>query len=670
MADVAFAEDPELIEEEGVEAEAANDTAHLLIRNLESPNLAIDLDSSTLALMGSKVIEEYELDLQSRKDAGWDDRNKKAIDLALQVVKPKSFPWPNASNVKYPLIATAAIQFGSRALPAIVPGMEVVKGRTMGRPTPEKRQRADRIGAHMSYQLMVEMKEWEEETDHLLHILPITGNVFRKTYFDPLKGRNVSELVLADKLVVNYWSKPLSECPRITHVVSYYPHEIEAKFRSKVWRRVEIGQTDSQDDQAPHEFYEQHRLWDLDEDGYPEPYIVTVHKETEQVVRVFARYDANGIRWTAEGEVECIEPIRYFTKYGFIPSLDGSFYDIGFGTLLDALNESINTSINQINDAATLANTGGGFLGAGISMRTGTLRFQPGEWKKVESTGPDLKASIVPLPAPEPSPVLFQLLGMLIEAAKDITATKDILTGESGRQNQPVGTTLAMIEQGLKSYTAIIKRIHRALGQEAECLYKLNGRYLEEDAYFTFQDQEGVIAREDYRAGDCDVIPVSDPTMATDMQKIGRAQYLQQFMGVPGFDPLKIALASMEAVGISDGQQYLAPPPPPPQPNPKDLADAENKLATADKSKAQAQQIRVETAQMAPGLVQTNETMEAMGLGALQPADMGGMAPAPADQAVPDLPEGQFGGPGEGVGIGTGIEPGAPGQGPAPPGAF
>jgi hypothetical protein len=207
-------------------------------------------------------------------------------------------------------------------------------------------------------------------------------------------------------------------------------------------------------------------LWDLDDDGYPEPYCVTVHKETRKVVRIKARFDADGVTTNAQGEVVRIEPLKYVTKYGFMPSVDGSYYDVGFGLLLEAINETVNSTINQLMDAGHLANTQGGFIGAGVSIKSGALKFAPGEWKKVEATGVDLKNSIVPLPIKEPSAVLFNLLGMLIEAAKEISATKDILTGETNQAQQPVGTTLAMIEQGLKVYTAIIKRVHRALKAE------------------------------------------------------------------------------------------------------------------------------------------------------------------------------------------------------------
>jgi hypothetical protein len=165
----------------------------------------------------------------------------------------------------------------------------------------------------------------------------------------------------------------------------------------------------------------------------------------------------------------------------------------------------------------------------------------------------------------EPSAVLFNLLGMLIEASKDVTATQNILTGDLGQANQPVGTTLAVIEQGLKTFTAIVKRIHRALKHELACLYDLNARYLNPQAYFTFQDEEGVVAQQDYAQGDVDVVPVSDPSMATDMQKMGRAQFLMQFLG-KGLNDAEIIRRVLEAASIQDIKQLEPQGPPPPEP--------------------------------------------------------------------------------------------------------
>lgn len=659
-------------------------------------NIAEDLPDDVLTKIGEKVCEEYKIDEDSREASGWKARHDNALKMAMQVKEVKNSPWPKAANVKYPLITVAAMQFAARAYPAIVDGANVVKGKVLGKPDDAKRDRADRIARHMSYQLVEEMPEWEEGMDQLLHILPVTGTVYTKSYFDPMKGRNCSELVTADRLVENYWS--FGPDPRRTQVCDFYPDQVLSKMRSGLWLDVELGrpQDSANDDNAPHCFLEQHRLWDLDDDGYPEPYIVTVHKETRKVVRIYARFDKSGVKANALGEIALIKPKQHFTKYVFIPSLDNSAMGMGFGTLLDGLNDTINTLTNQLLDSGTLANMQGGFIGAGVSMKSGSMKFMPGEWKKVETTGPALKDALVPLPVQAPSNVLFQLLGMLIEASKDITATKDILTGETQQANTPVGTTLAQIEQGLKVFSSIYKRVHRALKHELGLLYRLNSEYLEPQVYFTFQDDEKAVGLEDYRQGDVDVVPVSDPTVVTDMQRIGRAQFLMQFRGV-GLNDMKINERVLEAAGIQDIKELMPEGPPPPNPELElkgrelDLREREvvvkEQTGRADvaQTMADAQKTMLEAVFSDPSFVEkiaqlidirVNQNARDAGkpnAPAVQPGSVPAMEGPSPDGGVSPVPPGPAGDPGQGMDgrpapLGSAPDQGAPLGGASGPG--
>lgn len=688
----AYAEDPEFIEED---AEAQEPQGFDLMSAINHPNLAEELDDSTLAQIGAKVVEEYEIDLASRKAAGWEERYNDAMKLALQAKETKNTPWPNASNVKFPLISTAAIQFNARAYPAIIDGPEIVKGAVKGRPTPEKVQRAERIGKHMSWQLLEEMDDWEEDTDRLLIQLPIVGCAFRKTWFDPLKGYNCSHLVNAGDFVVEYMTKDLETCPRATHVLTFYPHEVKEKMRAGVWLDVDLGrpQSAANDDQAPFTFLEQHRLWDMDGDDYPEPYVVTVERESGRVVRIVARFDEKGVQQDQQGQIVRIEATRCFTKYPFIPAPDGSFYDVGFGTLLNPISETINTTINQLMDAGRLSNTGGGFIGAGVSIKSGNLSFKPGEWKKVDVAGQTLRESIVPLPTNEPSAVLFQLLGMLIEAAKDVTATQDILGGDASKGTMPVGTVQALVEQGLKTFTAIVKRLHRALKKELAILYRLNARYLEPEVYFTFQDAEGVVAQADYALDDLDVVPVSDPNMATDMQRMTQAQFVMQFLQAPGMNPRKIIERALAAARVPDPDELFAEPQQAP-PDPKLIEaqakaqlkereiDISERKADADiaNTMADAQMKQAELAMMGPQFqefaealvfrtIQTMQEMQNGGNPQVQQPDVRGMAPEPPNEGVPPVPEGPAGPVGAPMDVGPGDGAGPPDQGPPDGGA-
>jgi len=558
--DEMYDEDPD----EAPEAEPITMQAILM----NATNVAEIMTDDELSRMASKIDQEYEIDKQSRTD--WLKRSHDAIDLAKQVVKVKSYPWHKASNVKYPLVTTAAIQFEARAYPAIVAGVDIVKTTVNGfDPYGQKRKRGARIGMHMSWQLLHEMKEWEEETDKLLLIVPIVGMCYRKTYFDSTKRRNVSKLVLAQNLITNYAVSSFNDCNRKTEELELYPHEITERIRSGVFIKFEFGEAQPRgsehtadakkaaapnDPDAPHLFLEQHRLYDLDEDGYPEPYICTVHKDSGKTVRVVPRFNENTIEVNEQGEVVRIEPDEYYTKYGFLPNPDGSAHDIGFGDILMPINESINTSLNMMLDAGHKQNVGGGFIGSGLRMKGGVIKQKLGEYVPVPSTGKSIKENLIEINHPGPSAVLFQLLGLMIDAGKDIASIKDILTGEQSVSNTPASTTLALIEQGLKVFTAIYKRIHRSFKQELGLLYKLNQKYMEPKQYFMLLDAQDPIEvlKNDYQIEDMDVLPVSDPTMVTDMQRMARAEALLPMAQDPDFNGREIKRRYLVAMGIED----------------------------------------------------------------------------------------------------------------------
>lgn len=549
----------------------------------EMVNIADKLDKEKLSDIGTTVKREYDIDKDSQKE--WEDNNKEAMKLAMQVAEPKTYPWPKAANIKYPLLTTAAIQFSARAYPAILGQGTPVKAKVIGQdegvpavdaqgqpvvdqetqqPAWEvepghKRSRGDRVARHMSFQLNEEMTEWEEDTDRLLIILPITGLVYRKTYFSSELGRNRSELVLGDKLVVNKKTKDLETVPRATHEFTLYPNQFMERVRAGTFLDIDIGLVaDEQDADAPHEFLEQHRRLDLDGDGYAEPYIVTTHKETSQVCRIISNYEIEDIVIN-DKQIARVDPVAYFTKYSFIPNPNGEFHDIGFGFLLRPLNEAINTSLNLMIDAGHLANVGGGFLGKGLRLKGGRQKFRPGEYVPVDSGGTDLKNNIVPLPFPGPNATLFALLGLLIEAGKDISSVKDVMTGGGeGAPNASPTTTLALIEQGMQVFSAIYKRIYRSLKSEYSKLYKLNGKYLEQDTYFRVLDEAEAVSPEDYAEGDFDIIPVADPTVVTNMQKLARAEYLAQFMNDPYLDGNEVRRRMFEAANIDDMDMLFA----------------------------------------------------------------------------------------------------------------
>jgi chaperonin GroES len=504
--------------------------------------------NNILSKIGKQVVEGYDLDKRSRAD--WEARSGAAMDLALQVTENKSWPWQNAANVKLPIITTAAIQFHARAYPAIVPGQQIVKGVPVGHdPEGVKMDRADRIGKHMSYQVLEEMPEWEEDTDKLLLNVSIVGCAFRKTFFDTTSGVNRSEMVTAKRLVVNHRTKSLIDARRITEEVELYENDIQERMRSGVWRTVDLAlKSFGEDDDPCHEFLECHTWYDLDEDGYREPYICVVHRESQTVVRIMAAFEVEGVKVDGQGKIVKILRENYYTKFSLIPNPDGGFYDIGLGYLLDPLNETANTLMNQMLDAGTLAITGGGFIGKGLRLKGGPVKLSPGEYIPVDAKGAAIKENLIPLTFPGPSPVLFQLLGMIVEQAREVASVKDVLTGESVPANQPATTTLALIDQGLKVFTAIYKRLHRSLKQEFKKIYRLNSLFLDPEVYFQFQDVPMEVLQQDYQAGDLDVVPVTDPSVVAGPVKLIKAQALIGLKDDPRVNGQEVIRRYLEAI--------------------------------------------------------------------------------------------------------------------------
>lgn len=574
------------------------DTKLKLSKVLDAQNVAELLSEEDLIGIGDLAVSGYDNDLTTRSD--WEKDLSTWTELALQVSKQKTFPWPNAANIKYPLLATAAMQFAARAYPTLVPSNgEVVKCKVVGSdPTGEKAQRAKRISTHMSYQVMYEMEEWEEDMDKLLLSLPIAGTCFKKTYWDSAKQRNCSKLVLPKFLVVNNFAKNLEEAERVTEVVYLTERQIIERQNRKVFLDVELqgpGQveefqkeqqaftSDSEDDTTtPYTLLEQHTYLDLDGDGYSEPYVLTVDYNSKQVLRIVPRFDSEGIELTEKGDVLAIKAIQYYTKYSFIPNPDGGFYDIGFGRLLGPINESANTIINQLVDAGSLSNLQAGFIGKGLRIKMGETRFQPGEWKAVNAIGDDLKKQIFPLPVREPSQVLFNLLDLLLKSGKELASVAEIFVGKMPGQNTPATTTMATIEQGMKVFTAVYKRVYRSLAKEFRKIYVLNRTYMNPEEYISVLDEP--VPQEDYKGPEDDIVPGADPTAVSSQEKQAKVQALMQLLQLGTIDPMAVTKLYLEAHEIPNPEQYMKQPQP--QPDPK--VEALKVKAQLDQQKAQS----------------------------------------------------------------------------------
>ncbi len=545
-----------------------------------------------LRKIGNYVVNGYQIDEESRSE--WKDTVDKAMEIAKQVQDTKNFPWPNASNIKFPLITKAAIEYASRVLPELLPSDRVVKVGTVGKDLGErKNDRADRVERAMSYQL-ISSPDWYASTDSLLSILPVVGTVFKKTYYSVTEKRNISEVCPPDKLVVNYSTKTIDSARRVTHLITLSLNDIIERQRRGLFDddikveslRPESVSSDEEDYEI--ELLEQHCWYDLDDDGYKEPYVITVHEPTKQVLRIVSRIKR--VEKNDKKEVVQITPWQYFTDFHFIRSPDGGFYSMGFGQLLLPINKAINSLINQLIDAGTLSTTQGGFIGKGLRLKAGDYRFKPFEWKVLDAgAGTDIKDSIFPFPVRDPSPTLLSLLTLMIDIGDQLTSSTEATSGTSPSQNVSSQTLNQMVEQGSKIFVAINQRFFRSQTKEYQKLYELNYYFLDNNEYANILDEVKSDVKADFELASNDILPVADPSLSSQYQRVQKAQLL---MGLQTADPRAVDMYILKTLQMDEDQiQALLPPKDPNEPPPPELIKlmAEAEAASAKAANLQAQ---------------------------------------------------------------------------------
>lgn len=586
-----------------------NDYQYNLPQGFERSNNICDLiKDDQLDVMGNNLIDQINTDIMSRKE--WLDNNDKWMELVSQVLEEKGYPWPNASNIKFPLISTAAVQFHARAFPALLGNNRPIRCKIIGRDKAgTKAQRAERLSVYLSYQLLEGMDDWTGDMDRLLFILPIIGSLYKKTYYNEAKRQIVSELIHPRDLIINYDAIDIKDA-RKTHRIWKLPNSIVEMQNRGLYREVpnekdgmviDPSKVHSQprdkaqgltnpgvaDDYSLQELYEVQCLWDLDGDGYKEPYVVTLRASDGKVLRMVANYDESTMERNAAEDLVAIKAKNYYTHYFFLPDPESKTHGIGFGTMIGPINEAVNTLINILTDSGHMHSLGGGFMARGIRMKGGAVKFRPNEWKSINTTGDDLRKGIMPLPTKEPSNVLFQLLGLMIDSGKDLSSVQDQMVGRSPGQNQPFATTQEVLNQGMKVFNGIYKRVYRSMTAEYKKIYALNQDFPDIKMYMNVLDMDGMDVQEaadtpspisgqapgmagvmeylgqDFNAEDLDVIPSAEPDMLAEVQKIEKANSLLQKMGMGmPFNPQVVARQILEAEGHDNIEELLQAPPP------------------------------------------------------------------------------------------------------------
>lgn len=523
------------------------------------PNLLDAIPEDERAKLANLVAVETEADAESQ--APWREWCDHAADMIGMQTHEKDHPWPKASNVRYPLLLTAAMRFNATAYPAVVAPEGAVKCRVHGRDdNGRKAARAERVSAYMSHQLSTVVRNWEPDTDRLLMQVAIAGTMFRKTWFDPASGQVKSRLCRPGAVNVNDSIATLDDAPRISENYTLFPHEIVQRQRNGTFEPGDWWKGCATDDsQAPQEFIEQHRRHDLDGDGYPEPYVVHLHKASQRIVRVAANWRPETVVMGEQGAVT-MDAESYYDDYHFMPSPTGGFHGIGLGVLLGQLSETINSSINMLFDAAHMQSMGSGFIGAEARLRGGRVEFRPGEYKQIAEYGDDVRRAVIERPTPGASPVLFQLLGLMIDAGRELANVQDV-QAQAQRSNQPATTTLALIEQGMTVYTAVFQRIFRAMTCEFRRIAEINAMAVTPQEYAAFHDTP-VDPRADFAMADMDIEPAADPRAVTRQQKMARAQLAMELAAQGLVDKAEAVRMVIDAAGFDNAEALLPKPTP------------------------------------------------------------------------------------------------------------
>ena len=532
-------------------------------------NLAEYIDESKSRKFALDLVGAFEADKESRKD--WEDTYVKGLDMLGFKYEDRTQPFEGASGVVHPLLAESVTQFQAQAYKELLPPSGPVRTQIVGAITPEVQDQAERVKDYMNYQITTVMKEYDPEMDQLLFYLPLSGSAFKKVYFCPIMKRAVAKFITGEDCVVNYMSTDLETAERITHVVRMTNNDVRklqvqgfyldvelpsgdvnvSEVQEKV-NELEGVQKEYANDDDEHEILEMHVNADVpgfeDPKGIKLPYIVTIDKYSSTIL---------SIRRNWKKEDAFYHKIQYFVHFKFLPGL--GFYGFGLIHMLGGLSRTATSVLRQLIDAGTLANLPAGFKARGMRIRDHDEPLQPGEFRDVDVTGNSIRESLLPLPFKEPSQTLFALLGFAVEAGKSFAAIADMKMGEGNEQN-PVGTTLALLERGTKVMSAIHKGLHYGQREEFSLLAKVFQLYLPPEYPYQVVGGDRMIKQQDFDDR-VDILPISDPNIFSMAQRITLAQQqLQLASSNPQMHNLREAYRRMYmAMGVDNVDAILKP---------------------------------------------------------------------------------------------------------------
>jgi hypothetical protein len=541
-------------------------------------NLAELLPEEILMPLGSELFSNYSDYKSSRQD--WEQAYIKGLDLLGFKYEQKSEPFQGASGATHPVLAEAVTQFQALAYKELLPAQGPVRTQTVGAPSPEKSSQAERVKEFMNYQLMDQMPEYETEFDQMLFYLPLSGSAFKKVYYDELLGRAVSKFVPADDLIVPYAATSLDDAESIIHRIKTSGNDLRKQQVAGFYRDIDLtaGYNNETDlDKKEHELegmrqtgkpedvftlLECHVNLDIEgfEDRGPDgettgiklPYIVTIEENSRQILSIRRNYEiGDALR----------KKISYFVHFKFLPGL--GFYGFGLIHMIGGLSRTATSALRSLLDAGTLSNLPAGFKQRGIRIRDDAQSIQPGEFRDVDAPGGNIRDAFMTLPFKEPSATLLQLMGVVVQAGQRFASIADMQVGE-GNQQAAVGTTVALLERGSRTMSAIHKRLYVALKNEFKLLARVFKLYLPQEYPYDVVGGQRVIKQADFD-DKVDILPVADPNIFSQTQRISLAQTeLQLAQSNPQIHNLYAAYRNMyEALGVKNIDLILKKPQPP-----------------------------------------------------------------------------------------------------------
>jgi hypothetical protein len=531
-------------------------------------NLAEDMDDGQLTELAGDLLGEFDEDISSRKD--WIQTYVDGLELLGMKVEDRTEPWPGACGVYHPLLSEALVKFQAETMMETFPAQGPVRTQIIGEETPETRDAAQRVQADMNYELTDVMTEYRPEHERMLWGLGLSGNAFKKVYYDPSFGRQTAMYIPAEDVVVPYGASNLETAERVTHVMRKTPNELK-KLQSKgFYREVEMadpvdsfdevekaiaekmGFRASSDDR--YKLLEMHVDLVLPDDefakdeskaGIAVPYVITIEKSSQTILAIRRN-------WNPDDEMK--QKRNHFVHYAYVPGF--GFYAFGLIHLVGAFAKSGTSLIRQLVDAGTLSNLPGGFKTKGLRVKGDDTPIAPAEWRDVDVASGTMRDNIMPLPYKEPSQVLYSLLGTIVEEGRRFAGAADMKISDMSGQ-APVGTTLAILERTLKTMSAVQARIHYAMKQEFKLLKNIIRDYTSDD--YGYKPEVGPKRAKQSDYDKVYVIPVSDPNAATMAQKIVQYQaVIQLAQSAPGiYDMPYLHRQMLEVLGIKNAQKLV-----------------------------------------------------------------------------------------------------------------